>query len=369
MTGARDMAGIGVPFAAGVAAGAFFFSRGCPSPVLFPGIMAAGIFLSAIHIFTCFKSSRRSVAVPFRIALLFCMAGVFCSLNSIMSSGITIPPGPLERLCTRSCENLRACIESIPFPSSGTGPLVKALITGDRSGLDSATVSVFRASGASHILALSGLHLGVIYLILAKALSPLGNSPGARKVKYSLIVGLSGFYTMMTGASPSIIRAFLFIFINETGKLLCRERDPLRILLAALTIQLALKPDVIATTGFQLSYLAVLGICTLFPFLDSIYPEGEWSRMDPFRKIWRAAALSISCQVFTAPLVWIRFRTFPRYFLITNLIALPLTSAVMVLSVATIALSYFGICPDVLIILDDKAVCLLTDCLEIISTM
>ena len=79
MTGARDMAGIGVPFAAGVAAGAFFFSRGCSSPVLLPGIMADGIFLSAIHIFTCFKSSHRMLTVRFSIALLFCMAGVFCS--------------------------------------------------------------------------------------------------------------------------------------------------------------------------------------------------------------------------------------------------------------------------------------------------
>ena len=369
MTGARDMAGIGIPFAAGVAAGAFFFSAIRPSPVLLPAIMAAGISFIAIHLLFHLDSSRRGFGMRLRIALLFCFAGLFCSLNSVLTSGITIPPGPLGKLSHNCHGILQACIGSIPFPSQGTGELVRALVTGNRDGLDKATVSMFRASGASHILALSGLHLGIIYIILSKALSPLGNSPFARKARYSLIVSASGFYSLMTGASPSIIRAFLFISIGETGKLLGRERDPLRVFLAALTIQLGLKPEVVTTTGFQLSYLAVLGICTVFPFLDRMYPEGGLGHLDPLRKIWRAAALSVSCQVFTAPLVWVTFHTFPRYFLITNLIALPLTSAVMVLSVATIALSFLGICPDVLIVLDDRAVHLLTDCLEVISTM
>ena len=87
------------------------------------------------------------------------------------------------------------------------------------------------------------------------------------------------------------------------------------------------------------------------------------------RKIWEGAALSISCQAFTAPLVWYRFHTFPKYFIITNLTALPLTSAVMVLSVTTIALSGLGICPELLILLDDKAVQLLIGCLWIISSL
>ena len=77
--------------------------------------------------------------------------------------------------------------------------------------------------------------------------------------------------------------------------------------------------------------------------------------------------LSISCQVFTGPLAWYYFHTFPKYFILTNLIALPLTSAIMTLSVATIALSFFGICPEPLVILNDHAMQALVFCLKIIS--
>ena len=87
------------------------------------------------------------------------------------------------------------------------------------------------------------------------------------------------------------------------------------------------------------------------------------------RRIWEGAVLSISCQVFTAPLVWYRFHTFPKYFIITNLAALPLTSAVMVLSVTTTALTSFGICPEIIVLLNDKVVQLLVDCLRIISSL
>lgn len=178
------------------------------------------------------------------------------------------------------------------------------------------------------------------------------------------------FYSIMTGATPSIIRAFLFITINETAKLLGRKREPVRVLLAALTVQLALKPDVISSVGFQLSYMAMAGIFLLYPTLERIYPAPSGSRLsrfNPFRKIWNAAMLSISCQIFTGPIAWHYFHTFPKYFILTNLVALPLTSAIMTLSVATIALSFLGICPEPLVILNDHAMQALVFCLEIIS--
>ena len=77
--------------------------------------------------------------------------------------------------------------------------------------------------------------------------------------------------------------------------------------------------------------------------------------------------LSVSCQVFTGPVAWYYFRTFPKYFILTNLIALPLTSAIMTLSVATIALSFFGICPEPLVYFNDRAVQTLIFCQKVIS--
>ena len=111
----------------------------------------------------------------------------------------------------------------------------------------------------------------------------------------------------------------------KTGRRLLpgRRRRSVNVFCAALTVQLAVSPTVVGSLGFQLSYLAMLGIVLVFPRLEAWYPDGR--RRDPVRRIWSAVALTLSCQLFTAPLVWVRFHSFPKYFLLTNLGALPLT--------------------------------------------
>ena len=226
---------------------------------------------------------------------------------------------------------------------------------------------MFRESGGAHLLALSGLHIGILYLLLTRLLWPLGNSPRARRVRYALIVLAAGLFTLMTGASPSIVRAFLFIFLNETARIACRPRDPLRILSTALLIQRVLTPSAITSTGFQLSYLAMAGIFLLFPILEGWYPKGP--RIDPVRKIWEAAALSISCQAFTGPLAWFRFHTFPTYFLLTNLVALPTTTLLMGSAVTTLVLRGIHCCPGFLLRATDWLCQALIWILQVISSM
>ncbi len=369
MVEARDIVGISVPFATGVAAGMILYpSLSGGFPFITDSILLLLVCTTIVTVRFGKLGDRRIL-----FAGIFLITGIFCSLNYSLASGIPELSGtPVSRTAARAVERLRSVIDGIPYPSQTTAPLVKALLTGDKSDLDKEVIGVFRDSGAAHILALSGLHLGVLYLIMARLTMPMGNSPRARRLRYSLIIGAGLFYSIMTGAAPSIIRAFLFITINETARLLGRKREPVRVLLAALTIQLALKPDVIASVGFQLSYMAMAGIFLLFPSLERIYPAPSGSglsKIDPFRKIWSAAMLSISCQVFTGPVAWYYFRTFPKYFILTNLLALPLTSAIMTLSVATIALSSAESCPEPLILLNDKAVQTLIFCLKIISGM
>ena len=171
----------------------------------------------------------------------------------------------------------------------------------------------------------------------------------------------------MTGASPSLVRAFLFIVVNETSRLFNRPRDGLQVLSAALLVQLVLDPSSISSLGFQLSYLAMAGIFLLYPVLEAWYPKGP--RIDPVRRIWQAAALSISCQIFTAPLAWLRFRTFPVYFLLTNLLAMPLTTLLMGSAVTTILLQGLGLCPGFLLQLTDALCSALVWILRIIASM
>lgn len=380
---------------------------------------ASGLLLSRISMHAAYISSATSLLVALtltvitsadrrqaEILLLFLTAGVFCAATSTLTSLGAVAGKPLF---AGLAADFRSMISSIPFPHEGTAPLVNALLTGDRSSLDDSVMNSFRDSGASHILALSGLHLGIIYGILLKVTSIFGKHPTVKAVRSLIIISLCGIYTLATGASPSLVRAFLFILVNETARLTHRSNNPLRVYCAALFIQTAINPQVISSTGFQLSYLAMAGIFLLYPALKKWYPQEEaagdmliengagltesdglegvmidkgccrarhywtsWMKTIVSaapRKIWDAAALTISCQVFTGPLAWWKFGTFPKYFLLTNLLSLPLTSAVMLLSVSTSVLFAIGICPDFLISLTDSSASLLLFIMKVISSM
>ena len=360
MAEAKSIETLSVFFTAGVVAGTFVSG---PVSWALPALLLPLLGLPLLL-------RKQLVRLPERqaeglILTLFLLLGLFCALLS----GIPGAEGEgwLTRVALAAGGGLRAFIDSLPFPHDETAALLKALLTGDRSGLPAQTVAVFRQSGASHLLALSGLHVGILYLLLDRLVGIAGGSPSARRLRFAAVVGASGFFTLMTGASPSLVRAFLFILINELLHLLHRPRRPLRVLCLALLLQLVLNPAVVRSVGFQLSYLAMAGIFLLYPVLERWYPEG--SRWNPLRRLWQGAALAISCQLFTAPLAWFRFHSFPRYFLLTNLLAIPLTTGVMVSAVATLGLWALGLCPAGLITATDGLCRLLLNCLEVIASL
>lgn len=305
-------------------------------------------------------SRRRSAAL---VAALFLFLGAFSwsSRNVGIIASARTPP-----------EGREIAITNIPFPHPRTGALLRALLTGKRDQLDRETTAAFRKAGASHILALSGLHLGIIYLILSRLLFFFGNSRRASITKSAITVTLCGIYTAATGAGPSIVRAFIFITLAEIARN-CpgRRRSGANIWCTALLLQLCIKPSVISSVGFQLSYLAMLGTFTLFPVLRDWYPSAGPSRdrWNPMRRMWEAMALSISCQAFTAPLVWLRFHTFPKYFLLSNLISLPLTEALIAGGLLCICLETLKIGPHLLTRAVDCLSELLCSSLETIASI
>ena len=399
MKGERDIAILSGPFAAGVVSGAAILAlpvmqNAVGTVYVFAGVAALLVVLLLGLLWSNarpaapgdgavgpdgIRAERRAAGIrvrlrerlrgPAAVAILFGLLGCFCALTD--AAGDSAAEDAAPEWAERAAAALRRTADAVPYPSPATGPLVKALTTGDRSGLDRETVQVFRRSGASHLLALSGLHLGILYMLLLRITALFGNRPAVRRTRGLLLIVLSGLYALVTGASPSIVRAFLFILLGETARLLGRPQPPLRIFCGALLLQLALNPSVIATVGFQLSYLAMAGIYLLFPRLRAWYPsEGPSAdRRNLPRRMWELMALTLSCQAFTAPLAWFYFRTFPKYFLLTNLLAMPLTTGLMLLSVTVLALTALGCCPAVLIALNDRAATLLLHVLGIIASM
>ena len=153
MNGAGDIAALAIPFAAGAAAGAFTagLAAGTESQWILPSVL-----LPALLLLTPLLVSRRG-RIP-AYALAFFLLGAFSTLSRALVPGTSAPLA----FAAKACDVLKRAIDGIPFRDARSSSLVRALLTGDRSGLDRGTVEAFRNSGAAHILALSGLHLGLI---------------------------------------------------------------------------------------------------------------------------------------------------------------------------------------------------------------
>lgn len=326
----RDIYVVSIPMVCGAAAAAFASQSASATPYLLAAISFPCLALAALpSVSTAGEFHWRISCSPvFWIAAFFIAGAVSYATAHIVSSCRTIW-NPFAGMT----ERISAGIMSLPFKDEENKALLKALILGDRTGLSKATASHFRDAGAAHLLALSGMHLGIIYLIINKMLSVFGNRPPARKARSLAIIATTGIYTAMCGAGPSLIRAWLFILLNESGKILERPQPPQQIFCAALTLHMIISPESITGIGFQLSYLAMVGIVFVWPHIRA------W--MDS--RIWQALSLSISCQLFTAPLTLFYFNTFPKFFMITNLIAAPLMPIVIAAGIIAIAANAAGL--------------------------
>lgn len=373
MTAERELAGFALPFTAG-AAFTFIF----PSIFWGDSPLATGIILTllacglTVLLHPTHKRLTTSTLWISIICIAFC-CGLTCAISStwVLTNG-NHHHGIIGSLMDHWGESLRNCIESIPFNNHRTNAIIKALITGEKSALDCRTSEIFRSSGASHILALSGMHLGIIYGMLKIILIPLGNTRRSKSIKTTCILTLCCIYTLMTGAGASLTRALIFIFISETAIISGRFKDTGSILLASLTIQIALFPQAISDIGFQLSYAAMAGIAYIYPHLQKLWPQAnknEGGISKGIRWLWSTAALSIACQLTTAPLAYIYFGTFPKYFILTNLISSPLVLIIIPYSIIVTALTSMGACPAILAEYLEKLVNILIDSLSIIASL
>ncbi|MBR1538632.1 MAG: ComEC/Rec2 family competence protein [Bacteroidales bacterium] len=211
------------------------------------------------------------------------------------------------------------------LPPGEEGAVLRALAIGDRAWLSRDLRSAWRQSGALHLLALSGLHVGLIYALLSRLLAILGGSRPARFLRSTVILGLLWTYALITGLGASIVRAVLMITFYEFSGFFSGDRDSLVALFGSAFLLMVFRPEAPRDIGFQLSYTAVLSILLLHPRLKTLLQ----TRFRLLARVWEMLSISLCCQATCGVLAWLYFGTFPRYFLLTTLLAIPLTTIVM----------------------------------------
>ena len=204
--------------------------------------------------------------------------------------------------------------------------VASALLLGYRENLDKELVKSYASAGAMHVLAVSGLHVGILYLLLTRIFSFLKKVKKVKNGKFILtilIVSFLWFYAIMTGLSASVMRATtMFSFIVIGNELLNRKTSIYNTLAVSAIILMIINPFIVYQVGFQLSYVAVVGIVYLQPKLNRLF----YSRYKLVRGVWAITCVSLAAQIATFPLSLHYFHQFSTYFFISNLIVIPASS-------------------------------------------
>lgn len=207
--------------------------------------------------------------------------------------------------------------------------IAEALLFGLDDHIPQEIIDAYSHTGTLHVLAVSGMHVGLIYLILGGLFKPLKSRKWAKWVEpWFMLIGI-WLYSLLCGLSPSILRASVMFSFMIIGKLINRSGNPFNSLAASAFFLLFYDPQLLYHVGFQLSYAAVLGIIGFYPYLYLLYtPPFKW-----LDEIWKVIAVSLSAQLLTFPLSLYYFHQFPNYFLPANLILIPITTIIIYLGI------------------------------------
>jgi competence protein ComEC len=208
--------------------------------------------------------------------------------------------------------------------------LVSALTLGSTNLLTSETKHQFSVSGVSHILSVSGLHVGAIYAVLELLFSLFNRFNKLKMIKQILIVLSLWSYAFMTGLSPSVIRSTLMFSLIIGGSCLHRKTQTINTVLFSAFLLLLWKPSFLFDLSFELSYCAVIAIVLVHAHFTALLNPS--SRV--IRYLWEMICLSTVAQLGTAPLTIYYFHQFPNYFLLNNLVAVPASALIIYLAVA-----------------------------------
>lgn len=217
--------------------------------------------------------------------------------------------------------------------------VIAAMTLGDKTHLDHQIKETYSRVGASHVLALSGLHLTIIYGIVSLLIGW-----GRRRMLSQVVTILALWaYAILVGLSPSVTRSAYMLSIIALMSVGHRERMSLNTLTFTAVLMLAVNPYSLYDIGFQLSFMALLAIFTFHPLVNTLIPLDVQQRHRFLRYLWSMTTLSFAAQIGTAPLVAYYFGRFSVYFLLTNFFVIPLASVVLYLSLICLVTSWWPV--------------------------
>ncbi|WP_321333472.1 ComEC/Rec2 family competence protein [uncultured Bacteroides sp.] len=216
--------------------------------------------------------------------------------------------------------------------------VLSALTVGYKDELSDEVKESFSVSGASHVLALSGLHIGFLYALLLLLLKGIPDRSNKLKLlRVAIVIAVLWAFAFLTGFSPSVVRSVIMFSLFALSGFFSGKSLSMNALAAAGVAMLLYNPCWLFDVGFQLSFCAVAAILLLHPF---IYSKFSFSSL-PMKYLWGLISISIVAQIGTAPLVILYFSRFSTYFLLTNILVIPLVSIIMFLAIAMLLLSPF----------------------------
>lgn len=193
--------------------------------------------------------------------------------------------------------------------------ITNAMVVGIRDDIDSDLLNAYSASGAIHVLSVSGMHVGILLVVLRWIFSSIKDRGNYGRWSFTILVlTILWAYAVFTGLSSTVLRATVMFSFIQIGTTINRRHNIYNILAVSALVLLCYNPYWLADVGFQLSYLAILGIVYLHPYLNQlINPTNPIIRV-----LWEGTIVCFAAQLFTAPLSVYYFHQFPTYFLIAN---------------------------------------------------
>lgn len=222
--------------------------------------------------------------------------------------------------------------------------ILQALVLGQRTAIDKQLYNDYAAAGAIHILAVSGLHVGILYVILLFICKPITYLTNGNVIRSLLIVVLLWCFALLAGLSPSVVRAVTMFSFFTIAKAAQRPTNSFNTLFLSFFTLLLLQPNWLFHVGFQLSYLAVFFILWVQPKLYSLYCPKFYAD----RLFWSIITVTIAAQLGVVPLSLYYFHQFPGLFFVSNIVILPVLGLLLAGGILVVILAAFDALPHIL---------------------